>query len=157
MKHFIWPLITLLIGVGCNKVVVHGKDRPNPSVSRTYSASLDETFSASQKTLATLGYEISEANPSGGTIRTRWISTKATSHYTDVFGEKDYGVVGTYYRLEIALEEKGEKTSVAVSAPVRSLVHKQKSTYREEKKFLKKLADFLRKDQFDLTNIGASE
>ncbi|MBI4373535.1 MAG: hypothetical protein HY542_01540 [Deltaproteobacteria bacterium] len=147
----------LFLTASCNKVVVHGKDRPSPPLSHSFSSSLEEAFAASQKTLAALGYEISKADPSQGTLQTTWAGTKATSHYTDVFGEKDYGVVGTYYRLEIAMQEKEGKTSVSVSAPVRSLVHKQRSTQREERKFLKRLADALRREDFDVTNLGASE
>lgn len=146
-------LLTLLIG-GCNRAIVHGRERPIEPLSRSYPQPVDQTFQAAKQALTQLGYEIRQEDKGEGLIRSSWVSTKATSHYTDLFDQKDYGTVGTYYRVELKVTAHNGKSQVTVGLPVKSLVPHQKSTYREERRVLRKIADLLRKDDFEMTNLG---
>ncbi len=142
----------LILMTGCNRVVVHGKVRPLEGVTRTYQSAQEKTLEAARQTLSLLGYTIEEEGPS--TLKTRWISTEATSHYTDYFDQKDYGTVGAYYRLEVSITQETGLSIVQVLAPVKSLVGHQKSSLRAEKRFLAKLGDLLRREDFEMTNVG---
>ncbi|MBI4197473.1 MAG: hypothetical protein HY539_06570 [Deltaproteobacteria bacterium] len=150
-------LIILLALTGCNKAVVQGKDRPIQPISRSFAASVDETFEAAKKSLRLNDYEIQKENSEEKTVVTEWMPTKATSHYTEVFGEKDYGTIGAYFHLRLKVQERDGKAEVQITAPVRSLAGYQRSTYREEKKIFKKIADLLRSDSFKMTNLGVEE
>lgn len=147
--------LALLVSLtACNKAVVKGKERPIEPLSRTFSAPVPNVYEAAIEALAAAGYEIRETNEARGLIRTAWISTRAASHYTELFGQHDYGTVGAYYRLEVRVSEKEGKSEIQVLAPVKSLVAHQKSTGREERKVLKKIADLLRREDFEMTNVG---
>lgn len=147
-------LLLIFTLLGCNKAVVHGKVRPIAPIAQTYSSSTTETFAAAKKALTLLGYEIKEEDATEGLLRTDWRSTKSSSHYTELFDQKDYGTVGAYYRLEVKVGEQDGKGKVWVSAPVKSLVGHQKSTTTEEKKVLQKIGDLLRSPDFEMTNLG---
>ncbi len=154
MRFKLTFLISLLVLTACNKPVVQGKVRPISPLTRSYSHATPTTFEATRQALTLLGYQIRKENPEEGRLQTEWRSTTATSHYTEVFDQKDFGTVGTYYRLEIQVREKGNGSEVEVAAPVKSLVAHQKSTSQVEKKLLKKVGDLLRGDDFEMTNVG---
>lgn len=147
-------LLVFVSLTACNKAVVRGKERPTLPLSRTFSAPVPNVYEAAKQALAAAGYEIRETDETRGLIRTAWIGTQAASHYTELFGQHDYGTVGAYYRLEVRVSEKDGKSEIKVSAPVKSLVAHQKSTGREERKVLKKIADLLRRENFEMTNVG---
>lgn len=154
MRKFLLPLLLLFSLSHCQKVVVHGKDRPMEPLIQKLKAPSDHAFEAARKALLATGYEIQEQDAGKKILRTTWVSTQATSHYTDLFDQKDYGTVGAYYHLRVLIREEGPHSVVEISAPVRSLVAHQKSSYREERKVLKKMKDILRSDSFEMTNLG---
>lgn len=140
--------------IGCTKPLVSGRIRATPPISQEFASPRDETLEAAKQALTALGYSLEKESPSDGVLQTRWQSTRATSHYTDLFEQKDFGTVGSYYRIELNIREREGKTIVAVAAPVKSIAPHQRSTYREERKILKKIRDFLRNDDFEMTNLG---
>ena len=149
-----WLLLALALLPACNKAVVHGRERPAEPVTQRYDRPVPEIFAAAKTALSQLGYEIRDSDESRGLIRTGWTATRAGSHYTEIFDRKDYGTTGAYYRLDLTVEEREGKTEVSVAAPVKSLVPHQVSSRREERKVLSKIADLLRREDFEMTNVG---
>lgn len=153
--------ITLLLAMigsltGCNRVLLHSKDKDMDPLTQVFSIGTDDALKTAKEALTVLGYKIEREESSS--LKTRWESTKASSHYVDLFGHKDYGTVGAYYRLVVQVANKDGKAEVSVSAPIRSVITRRVySANREEKKVLKKMADLIRKDDFEITNVGLSE
>lgn len=140
----------------CTKVLVHSKDKEMEPVSKLFNASVDDALKVGKEALIRLGYKIERED--SDQILTNWQSAKATSHYIDLFGHRDYGTVGAYYRIKLQVTETGGQAQVAVSAPTRAIVSgRLRTSYREEKKVLRKMTDLLRKDDFEITNVGVEE
>jgi hypothetical protein len=157
-KSFLFLLTAVTLLGGCAKPVLHSRDKDFPPATRTFDASPDAAFKAGKTVLQNLGYKISFEKESLGTITTGWRSTKAASHYISIFDREDYSTVGAYYRIEMKIMSENGKAEVEVSAPVRNIiVHRMETSYREEKKILGLMADQLRSDDFEVTNVGASE
>jgi hypothetical protein len=150
---------SLAVASSCTKVLVHGRDKDMDPISQLYSTSTEVAYKVGKEALIRLGYKIENEDEKTGTILTNWNSTRATSHYVDLFDRKDYGTVGAYYRLKLEVTESvGGKTQVAVSTPVRSLITgRLRTSNREEKRVLKKITDLLRTDDFSMTNVGVEE
>jgi len=162
IKKFLLLSAGLLFAVShlaCTKVLVHGRDKDYDPAERSFSASTEATYKAGKEALIRLGYKIETEDDKTGTMVTNWASTKATSHYIDLFDHRDYGTVGAYYRMKLAVTESvGGKTRVEVSAPTRSIITgRLRTSYREENKVLRKIADLLRTDDFEMTNVGVTE
>jgi hypothetical protein len=151
--------LSLAVSASCTKVLVHGRDKDMDPVTQLYSTSPEVAYKTGKEALIRLGYKIENEDDKTGTLITNWNSTKATSHYVDLFDRKDYGTVGAYYRLKLQVTEStAGKTQVAVSAPVRSLITgRMRTSNREEKKVLKKIRDLLRSDDFEMTNVGVED
>jgi hypothetical protein len=145
--------------MACTKVLVHGRDKDLDPATQLYSTSPEVAYKVGKEALIRLGYKIENEDEKTGTLVTNWNSTKATSHYIDLFDHKDYGTVSAYYRLKMQITESvAGRTQVAVSAPVRSIITgRLKSSYREEKRVLKKIQDLLRTDEFSITNVGVED
>lgn len=154
-KNILWASLLILIGtLACNKVLLHSKDRPMDPVEMAFATSVSDALASTRKALDELGYKIEMDDEVAGKITTGWIGTKASSHYVDLFDRRDYGTVGAYYRLEIEAREKNGQAELSISAPVRSVVGRIKSAKSEEKRLLKKVADLLRREDFEMTNVG---
>ena len=154
-------LSILILGVfgfsACNKAILHSRDREMEPVSKIYNVSSEEAFKTTKEILIQLGYKIDRDDPADGTLVTGWQSTKAGSHYVDLFDHKDYGTVGAYYRLKVHVTEEGGKAKVEISAPVRSIIGRLHSAHSEENKVLSRLADHVRREDFEMTNVGVTE
>jgi hypothetical protein len=159
-------LLLLAVGIllaasdgACTKVLVHGRDKDFDPATKDFSTSTEQAYKAGKEALVRLGYKVETEDEKAGRIVTNWQSTKPLSHYVDLFDHRDYGTVGAYYRLKLeVVESVGGKTLVSVSAPTRSLITgRLRSSYREENKVLKKMADLLRTDDFEMTNVGVTE
>lgn len=155
---FVLVLAAILPSVSCYKVLIHSKDKDQEPVTELYGTSIEEAMKVGREALIRLGYRIEREETTENTLYTGWQSAKATSHYIDLFDRRDYGTVGAYYRLKLTAEERAGKTQVAVSAPTRAIVTgRLKSSFREEKRVLKKIRDLLRTDDFEITNVGVEE
>lgn len=152
-------ILSIIVSASCTKVLVHGRDKDLDPVTKLYSTSPEVAFKVGKEALIRLGYKIENEDEKTGTLVTNWNSTKATSHYVDLFDRRDYGTVSAYYRLKLQVTESvAGKTQVAVSAPVRSIITgRLKSSNREEKKVLRKMKDLLRTDDFSITNVGVED
>lgn len=150
-------LFVLLTGSACNKAILHSKDREMEPVSRTFATSVPDALRVAKEVLLNLGYKIDNEDPAAATLKTGWRSTRASSHYLDLFDRQDYGTVGAYYRIDLRVKESSGKADVEVSAPVRSVIGRIRSSHREEKKILGKIADQLRREDFEMTNVGVQE
>lgn len=150
--------LALLPLSGCNKAILYGRDKEMEPVAKAFSISTSDAFKMAKESLASLGYRIEKEDESQGTIRTSWLPTKASSHYVDLFDRRDYGTVGAYYRILVHVSENNGKTQVEVSAPTRSIiVGRLMTAHREENKVLKKMTELLRREDFEMTNVGVSE
>lgn len=151
-------LIAITTTTACNRKLLYSRDREMEPISKLFPTAIDEAFRVAKESLIRLGYRIERENPTEATLQTGWLSTKASSHYIDLFDHRDYGTVGAYYRLEVKVAEKEGKAEVEVSAPVRSIIGgRLRSSHREEKKVLKKMADLLRRSDFEMSNVGVEE
>ncbi len=151
-------LFTILPLSACNKPILYGRNKEMEPITRTFSASPQEAFKAAKETLVDLGYKIDKEDKSEESLQTTWQSTKAASHYIDLFDRRDYGTIGAYYKVHVHVDEKDSKAEVQVSTETKSvIVGRLRSAYSEEKKVLNKMADLLRHDDFEMTNVGVSE
>lgn len=161
MKTRIFPAVLfsliLMTLTACNKAILYSRDREMEPVSRAFSTSIPEAFKASKEVLLSLGYKIESEDESAGNLKTGWQSTKAGSHYVDLFDRRDYGTVGAYYQIQIRVTDQSGKAQVEVAAPVRSIVGRIKSSHSEEGRILRKIADLLRREDFEMTNVGVQE
>ncbi len=147
-----------LFASSCTKVLVHSKDKDYEPVTQLFNTSVDLAHKAGAEALTRLGYKIEREDTEPNRILTKWQSTKATSHYIDLFDHRDYGTVSAYYRIKLNIEERGGRALVSVSAPTRAIVYQRmRTSYREEKKVLRKMTDLLRKEDFEITNVGVEE
>ncbi|MBI1909330.1 MAG: hypothetical protein HYS22_04090 [Deltaproteobacteria bacterium] len=156
-KQTLALLAGILILAGCTKPLIYGKDRPVDPVSQAFPASEQETYTAAKEVLKTLGYKIAYDNQEKRTLKTGWRSTSIDSHYVELFGRPDYGTVGAYYQLVVEIGEREGKSEVTITAQPRSIVPNLKSSGRVEKKVLARMADLLRSDDIQVTNIGLQE
>ena len=150
-------LVTLTTLSACTRVLVHSRDREMEPMTKLFNESVEEAYKAARSSVVRLGYKIHREDESQRTIETGWIPTKASSHYVDLFDRKDFGTVGAYYQIQLKVTERSSRAEVEVSAPVRSVVGRIKSNHTEERKILKKIADLLRKEDFEMTNVGVDE
>lgn len=151
-------LVGLLSFTACNKVILHSRDKDFDPAVKTFSAPPEDAFNAAKEALLSRGYKISREDKSDNTLKTAWLSTKADSHYLDLFDRKDYGTVGAYFRIVVHVTDKNGKSEVEISAPIRSIVTgRVRTSYYEEKRIFAKMTDLLRKDDFEITNVGVEE
>lgn len=158
MKKFILLSLLMILPLSaCNKPILYGRNKEMEPITRTFNSSPQESFEAAKEALLDLGYKLDrEDKPEN--LQTTWQSTKAASHYIDLFDRKDYGTVGAYYKVHIHIDEKDSKSEVQVSTETKSvIVGRLRTAYSEEKKVLNKMADLLRHDDFEMTNVGVSE
>lgn len=153
------PLLLLSQGA-CKNVLVRAQDYPMKPVEERFNTIPAQAYEAAKQALTLSGYKIAREDPKAGSLVTHWASTKSTSHYVDLFDHRDYGTVGAYYQVQVEItadpNEKGW-SEVKVSAPARSVVRRIRTSHFEEKKILRKIADLLRREDFELTNVGADE
>ena len=150
-------IVSLLGFAACTKPMIYGKDRPVEPVTQSFSASGQDTYNAAKEVLKTMGYKISYDNLEKRTLKTGWRSTAVDSHYVELFGRPDYGTVGAYYQLIVEVGDKEGKSEVTITAQPRSIVPNIKSSGRVEKKVLGHMADLLRSDDIQVTNVGLQE
>lgn len=149
-------MTTMILGVvACKEPLVRGRDKEMEPLSKSFEATSTETFEAAKEALIELGYKIEYDNIDAGALRTAWEPTTADSHYLELFGKEDYGASASYYHLAVKISSEGyEKSVVTVSAPLRTIVAKMKTSHRVERKFLSNVEDRLRPADIQVTNVG---
>ena len=159
-KIQIVPLLVCaaLLG-GCATASISAKEQIMEKVGKTYKADANQTYYAVRWALKECGYTITTEDLQNGTVKSGWVDSKADSFYLNPFGHPDYGANGAYYMLELNInpEEGTGMTRVDVTAHVKSMQRRLHSSKAVEKKVLKKVTEYLRKPDIELTNIGIEE
>jgi hypothetical protein len=159
-RRLLWgiTMFAVISSSSCTKVLLHSKDKEHPAVSQLFNTSVEEGVKVGREALVRLGYKISREDTDPPQILTGWQSAKAASHYIDLFDRKDYGTISAYYRMKLTVEERAGRALISVSTPTRSIISgRLKTSFREERKVLRKIADLIRKEDFDITNVQVEE
>lgn len=154
-------VLALLLCVGlanlaaCGKPRLFGKDQEVNPISKSFTVDTKAALTAVKESLADNGYAIMTTDDAKGVLETHWQPSTSDSHYVDFFNRRDMGTVGSYYKLVIKVSPKGQADSqVEISSVAKSIVANLKSTGMEENKILKKVGDFTRKHNIEVTNVG---
>ena len=157
----ITALIFLTLGTPasmCTKVITYAADHPTEAVVHAYSSNIAVAMQQAQKALATLGYEVAQVDESRNQIITGWQPSKSDSHYMELFKHKDYsGNSGAYYKLVVDVFEEAPRVKVSVYTIVKSLSGNLTSSHVVENQLLKRIDDYMRSPQIEMTNIGVQE
>lgn len=159
MKHWIQKgclmILFLSAGAACSKPALYGTLQESPPIVRYYQVSPQDVFRASKEALLFLGYSVKQEDPAQGQLETFWQASTADSHYVLVFGRKDFGTTGAYYRIVIKIKPRGQGGSeVTMTNAAKSYISNLKSSTEEENKIFSKIDDFTRKRDIQVTNIG---
>lgn len=150
--------IILAIGLAaCGKARLFGKNVEGKAHIQSFDAPLPTVYKSVKEALSLQGYSIQKEDNSNYTLETSWQPTTSDSHFVRVFNRQDRGTVGAYHKLIVELSNQGEKTEVKIKSLARTFVSNLESTGIEEHKILVKVADFTRKANIDVTNVGLQE
>lgn len=141
----------------CAKPILYGKVQQVSVVRKGFNASYDQVYAATQWALSQLDYSTEEASKQRGTFITDWKPSTPDSHYVQVFGRPDYGTVGAYYHLDLALYQEHGKIQVAIRSISKSVVSHLHSTLIEEKNVLDRIEEYLRGKEIEVTNLGITK
>ncbi len=148
-------LISTFHLASCGKPRLFGKDQEIRPVSQSFPVGTKAAFTAVKESLAYNGYAIQSEDEGKGTLETHWQPSTSDSHYVDFFNRRDMGTTGSYYKLIVKVSPKGQADSqVEVSNVAKGIVSNLKTTEVEEDKILKKVGDFTRKSNIEVTNVG---
>jgi len=140
--------------VACSKPALYGTIQEADEVVQYYQVPPADAFKATKEALTFRGYSLKTVDDTAMTIETFWQPTTADSHYVEVFGRRDYGTVGAYYRLAVKVTPRGEGSKVAITNVAKSIISNLKSSHRTEDAVFEKVSDFTRKRDIQVTNIG---
>ncbi len=142
----------------CGKALIDSREYTDGKRwSRDYNALPNDIYYAIRWALRDHGYPIGNENLHQGLITTAWMPVKSDSHCVWLFDRCDYGVINSYYQLDVYVHTGTGRTLVKIGSRLKGLVENQVSTGREEKKILASIGDFLRKSTPDISNVGISE
>lgn len=145
----------LLAGAACSKPALYGTLQESKPIVKYYQVSPEEAFRASKEALLFLGYSMKQEDQAQGLLETYWQPSTADSHYVRVFGQKDFGTTGAYYRIVIKITPRGSGGSeVSMTNAAKSYISNLQSSGEEEDKIFAKINDFTRKRDIQVTNIG---
>ncbi len=152
-------LTVLILSIGalsaCGKPRLFGKDMKVNPIIQNYPIDPKLAFQSAKEALAYNGYNIQTEDPKLGTMETHWQPSTSDSHYVNFFDRQDRGTVGSYYKLILKITPRGNGGSqVEISSLAKSIISNLESTGIEEEKVLKKIADYTRKQNIEVTNVG---
>ena len=150
-------ILTLCLVTGfaaCSKPALYGTIQEAEAVVKYYPVPPAEAYRAAKESLVFRGYSLKEADETNFTLETYWQPTTADSHYVLVFGRRDFGTVGAYYRLAVKVTPQGTGSKVSITNVAKSIISDLKSSHREEDEIFIKVSDFTRKRDIQVTNIG---
>lgn len=149
-------LITLLVFMGaCSRPFLYGQKLETNPISKVYQSSPENTLAMAKKALESQGYVVQKEE--GMSLETSWEPTRADSHYIAFFDRQDRGTVGAYHKLILTVSPEGEGSKVEIASRAKSIISKLKSTLVEERKVLKKIGDYTRSSDIQVTNVGLKE
>lgn len=139
----------------CGKPRLFGKEMEIRPILKTFSVEPKLVLKSAKEALALQGYNLAREDLAHGVLETHWQSTTSDSHYVNFFNRQDRGTVGAYHKLIIKITPEGKKSSrVEIYSLAKSIISNVISTGIEEEKVLKKIDDFTRKQDIQVTNVG---
>lgn len=147
-------VVFALASMHCSKPLLFGKVQQVSVVRGSFNGSYSQVYDAAKLALSQSGYSIEEEFRQKGTIVTDWKPSTPDSHYVQVFDRRDYGTVGAYYHLDLALYQEAGKIQVAIRSVSKSIVTRLKSTEIEEREILSRMQEYLRGKEIEVTNLG---
>lgn len=147
-------LFCVVFAAACSKPALYGTIQEAEPVVKYYSVPPETAFRAAKEALVFRGYSIKEEDDKNFTLETYWQATTADSHYVLVFGRRDYGTVGAYYRMAVKVTPQGTGSKVSITNVAKSIISDLKTSKREEDELFNKISDFTRKRDIQVTNIG---
>jgi hypothetical protein len=124
-------------------------------ITQTFPVDPKAAFTATKDALAFYGYEVQKEDEKATTLETHWQPTTSDSHYVIVFNRPDYGTVGAYHKIVAKITSQGAgQSTVEISSQAQSIISNLVSSGIEEHKILTKIADFTRKPNIEVTNVG---
>ncbi|MBF0493312.1 MAG: hypothetical protein HQM15_11120 [Deltaproteobacteria bacterium] len=155
-KAFVFFSLTfILVGFcNCGKARLFGTQMEVNPVSKSFPVEPGLALKSAKEALAFYGYNLQKEDAEKGMLETHWQPTTSDSHYVSYFDKQDRGTVGAYHKLVVKVTSKGQGSQVEVSSVAQSFVNNLLSTQIEEHKVLNKIADFTRRQEVEVTNIG---
>jgi len=138
----------------CGKPRLFGKEMESTPITKSFPIDSKDAMAAAKEALAYRGYNIQKIDEAQGLIETHWQPTTSDSHYVIVFNRQDRGTVGAYHKLVLKITPSGNASRVEIYSLAKSFISNLRSTGVEENKILTKIADFTRKPDIDVTNVG---
>lgn len=154
MTQLAGAFILVLIFFGCSKPALYGTLQENEAMVKYYQVSPEAAYRAAKEALVYLGYSLKKEDPEKKFLETFWQPTTADSHYVEVFGRRDYGTVGAYYRMVVKITPRRGGSQVSIINAAKSFISNLKSSQRQEVLVFEKVDDFTRKRDIQVTNIG---
>lgn len=156
--HRAWHALTILLALGalvaCSKPKLYGSVQESEAIVKYFAVPPADAYRAAKEALIFRGYSIKQADDTAMTLETYWQPTTSDSHYVLIFGKKDYGTVGAYYRMAVKVTPQGSGSKVSITNVAKSFISDLKSSNREEDEIFVKVSDFTRKRDIQVTNIG---
>ena len=155
--HRGWYLFTVLLLLGtaaCSKPKLYGQIQESEAIVKYFAVPPADAYRAAKEALIFRGFSLKEADDANMTLETYWQPTTADSHYVLVFGRRDFGTVGAYYRMAVKVTPQGSGSKVSITNVAKSFISDLKSSNREEDELFIKVSDFTRKRDIQVTNIG---
>jgi len=140
--------------ISCGKPRLFGKDMAIEPIRKDYAVDAKVALQAAKEALEINGYSVQKEDDSKGLLETHWQASTSDSHYVIVFNRQDRGTVGSYHKLVVTVSPKGSGSQVEIYSLAKSFVSNLRSTGIEEEKVFSKLADFTRKNNIEVTNVG---
>ena len=156
-KKFVVVLILWFISAasaGCGKPRLFGKEMEVRPITQSFPVDAKTAFKATKDALAFYGYDVQKEDEKASTLETHWQPTTSDSHYVIVFNRPDYGTVGAYHKVVAKISSQGNQSTVEIYSQAQSIISNRVSIGHEEHKILTKIADFTRKPNIEVTNVG---
>ena len=155
MKQKSWWLLSVALVMGlahCSKPLLFDTVQNMKPLVKFVEADQAQVVSAAKQALESNGYRVQ--NETANQLETGWQPTTADSHYVAYFERQDRGTVGAYHKLVLNFSSEGGKTRVEIASIAKSIVSNLQSTQIEENKVLKRIQDFTRPANVQVTNVG---
>lgn len=165
-RLFVLAMLTMaasiVMALGCAKPLIHSKEQTTKNYEKTYSATPNQVYYAIRWALAADSYPVGHEDLNNGMISTSWVPITPNSHYINPFDRtdpdtRDFGNFAGYYQLVLNVIPEGGKTRVVMNTHVRTIVHAVHSSGYQEEDVFKKIGNYLRSDEPDVTNLGVED
>jgi hypothetical protein len=146
--------VLLAAAVGCGKPRLFGKEMEITPIIKVFPLNVQDAIKSAKEALAYNGYNVQKEDDKEGLLETHWQPTTSDSHYVVVFNRQDRGTVGAYHKLVLKITPQGNDSKIEIYSLAKSIISNLKSTGIEEQKVLAKIADYTRKPDINVTNVG---